>query len=45
MATLAEAVGVSYGSVPNALATWDALVVQGCACDVGWSGHDCARPA
>ena len=35
----------SYGADPNVAATWDAQKVRGCACDAGWTGHDCGERA
>lgn len=44
--------GYVYGTDPNAVATWDANMVQGCYCDkvhekrgidVRYKGHDCSR--
>ncbi|KAE9026716.1 hypothetical protein PR002_g10844 [Phytophthora rubi] len=50
--TLYTAAGFLYGSDPNALATWDADMVQGCYCDkvpldrgklVRYSGYSCSK--
>ncbi|KAJ1446442.1 hypothetical protein M885DRAFT_625253 [Pelagophyceae sp. CCMP2097] len=32
----------TYGATPNNARTWDHDMVQGCACDAGFSGYDCA---
>jgi hypothetical protein len=33
---------VTYGEDPNDGATWDGWRIYGCACDAGWTGHDCS---
>ncbi|OQR84305.1 hypothetical protein ACHHYP_13578 [Achlya hypogyna] len=35
----------TYGTVPNNPLTWDYNKIQGCFCDTGFTGHDCARRA
>jgi len=34
---------VTYGSVANAVNTWDADSVKGCLCDEGYTGYNCAH--
>lgn len=51
-ATLFGTMGFAYGSDPNAVATWDADMVQGCYCNkvhshrstsVRYMGYDCDK--
>jgi hypothetical protein len=46
LAELSEANGdttdFSYGLVPNKPSTWDFEKIQGCKCDLGYEGFDCA---
>ncbi|RLN26446.1 hypothetical protein BBJ28_00008912, partial [Nothophytophthora sp. Chile5] len=37
-----EAMGWSYGAVPNKKETWDYDMMRGCKCSAGWEGHDCS---
>merc|ERR1712159_754279 len=34
--------GFTYGATPNDPVTWDYEMVQGCYCDDGYMGYDCA---
>lgn len=40
---LGDPLSVTYGSTPNNPLTWDFNKIQGCICDDGFEGHDCAR--
>ncbi|KAE9362012.1 hypothetical protein PF008_g514 [Phytophthora fragariae] len=40
---LGDPLSVTYGSTPNNPLTWDFNKIQGCICDAGFEGHDCAR--
>ena len=37
-----DPLAVSYGEDPNDMDTWDGWRIYGCACDEGWTGHDCS---
>ncbi|KAL4176318.1 hypothetical protein KRP22_001270 [Phytophthora ramorum] len=40
---LGDPLSITYGSTPNNPLTWDFNKIQGCICDEGFEGHDCAR--
>ncbi|KAG3253692.1 hypothetical protein PI124_g1773 [Phytophthora idaei] len=41
--SLGDPLSIMYGSTPNDPRTWDFNKIQGCICDEGFEGHDCAR--
>ncbi|KAL3672317.1 hypothetical protein V7S43_003007 [Phytophthora oleae] len=41
--SLGDPLSITYGSTPNEPQTWDFNKIQGCICDKGFEGHDCAR--
>ncbi|ETP00668.1 hypothetical protein F441_21955 [Phytophthora nicotianae CJ01A1] len=41
--SLGDPLSITYSSTPNDPRTWDFNKIQGCICDEGYEGHDCAR--
>jgi hypothetical protein len=41
--SLGDPLSITYGNTPNDPRTWDFNKIQGCICDEGFEGHDCAR--
>jgi len=37
-----DATDFTYGAIPFDPPTWDVLKIQGCLCDAGYEGYDCA---